>query len=125
VSLYVANVWLVFNSYFTLCYTCSICIYVCAHFVCLAPIEVRRRHGISWNCSCGWLLAAMWVLKLNLHPFQEQPVLLTAEPSLQPLFLFYRLSQLRDFLESQMRLRCLTLNRFGIVKDCGDCRSLN
>jgi hypothetical protein len=31
-----------------------------------------------------WLLATMWWLGLNSDPLEEQPVLLTAEPSLPP-----------------------------------------
>lgn len=36
-----------------------------------------QTHGsqISWNWSCGQIiLAAMWVLELNLGPLEEQPV---------------------------------------------------
>ena len=33
--------------------------------------------------SQHWLWAAMWVLEANPGPLEEQPVLLTTEPSLQ------------------------------------------
>jgi hypothetical protein len=49
------------------------------------PSNVRKRHwspgtGITDGCEplCGWLGP-------NLGPLEEQPVFLTAEPSLQPL----------------------------------------
>lgn len=62
------------------CYIRAQCVYWC-------PERSEEGHGVSWNCSHGWLL--------------------------------------RDVLESQMRLRFLTLNGFGIVKDYGDFRGLN
>jgi hypothetical protein len=34
----------------------------------------------------GWLLATMWFLDLNSGPSEEQSVVLTAEPSLQPSY---------------------------------------
>ena len=56
--------------------------YICAPFVYIVPLEVRRGHWIPWN---KWteLLCGCW--ELNPCPLQEQPVLLTTEPPLYPL----------------------------------------
>lgn len=62
--------------------------YISVSCVCLVPVEARRECQILWNCSYGQWLAAMWVLRtkfVNLGPGGEQPLLLTAEPSLQPI----------------------------------------
>jgi hypothetical protein len=59
---------------------------VCARCACLVPGEARRGHWIPWNWSYRGLQAAMWLL--GIKP-PEEPVLLTAEPSLQPLVLFF------------------------------------
>lgn len=59
------------------------CLYVCAPHECLVPAEARSGHWIlvmevtdGYELQCGW--------ELNLRLLEEQLVLLTAEPSLQP-----------------------------------------
>jgi hypothetical protein len=54
----------------------------CLH-VCLCEGVRYPRIGVTDSCelSIGW-----W--ELNLGPLEEQPVLLTTEPSLQPLTYF-------------------------------------
>jgi hypothetical protein len=52
-----------------------VCMYVCMY-------EGVRTPGTEIIDSCV-LPCVCW--KLNLGPLEEQPVLLTAEPSLQPL----------------------------------------
>ena len=65
-------------------YGCFACIYVCVLCVCLLPVKVRKGQWIPWGWIYRWLWAAMWMLGIKPSPLEEQPVLLTAEPSLQP-----------------------------------------
>lgn len=86
-------------SHFPLSQLLKICIFT--HFYCinrlpvylfvflstmcaLVPLEVRRGHQFPWNRCCRHLWATVWVLRWNAGPLQEEPVLLTADPSLQP-----------------------------------------
>ena len=63
---------------------CFACIYVCVQCVCLLPAEIKRGHGSSgtgipngWNHVVG--------AGIEPSPLDEQSVLLSIEPSLQPL----------------------------------------
>lgn len=54
----------------------------------VVPVKVRSRHqilitGVTDSCE---LPCECW--ELNLDPLEEQPVLLTTKPSLQPFFFF-------------------------------------
>jgi hypothetical protein len=54
---------------------------------CAVSIEARRRHPLDLELQ----KVEGWVLGTNLGPVEEQPLLLTVEPSLQPapqLFIF-------------------------------------
>ena len=53
-------------------------------YVCLRVCERVSNLGVTAHCElpCDW-----W--DLNLGPLEEQPVLLTAEPSLQPLLFYF------------------------------------
>lgn len=62
----------------------------CVSFVCLAPSEVKEGlrspatgvpEGSQLPCGC-------WAL--NPCPLEEQPVLLTAEPSLHPNVFYFK-----------------------------------
>lgn len=55
---------------------CFACIYECVAHVCLVPINIRRKHDISWNWSCRCLLDTIWCWELNLGPLWEQQELL-------------------------------------------------
>jgi hypothetical protein len=61
---------------------CFAYIYLCAQCACLVPVEAKRGRQIPepWF---WWLRATVWVLRMELAPLEEQPVLLTADPSLQ------------------------------------------
>jgi hypothetical protein len=52
---------------------------------CLVSEEARSRHWIPWNWSHKQLGAVYGCWKLNSGPLEEQPVVLTTVPSLQPL----------------------------------------
>lgn len=60
--------------------------YVCELDVCLIPTEARRGHSIQFEPCRFW--------ESNLSTLEEQQVLLTSEPSLQPLNLFFFFSVL-------------------------------
>ena len=63
-------------------YEPTLCVYA-------VPTEARRGCQVLWNWSRRSLLASQcgcW--ELNLCPIEEQQVLLTARPSLQPHGLF-------------------------------------
>lgn len=53
------------------------CMHVCSLGVCLVPVEVRREYQIPQS-TCGWENGSRGSV-------QEQPVCLTAKPSLHPL----------------------------------------
>ena len=61
--------------------------YMCVYCVCvyLLPDGIRRRHWILWNLSYRQLLWGFW--ELSPGTLQEQQVLLTMKPSLQPFLL--------------------------------------
>lgn len=63
-------------------YECFASMFVFAPHLCLMPVEVRRGCQISWNLELRHIDG-------NLGPLQEQHMLLTAEPSLQPYMGFY------------------------------------
>lgn len=46
---------------------CSVCIYVCATYMCLVPMKEKGAHWIPWNWSNGWLWTAKNVLRTSLH----------------------------------------------------------
>lgn len=84
-----ASVWIIFTkilqgryfyySYFIFFHfiLCVGILHACmsVHHMCAVPVEGRRGHRISWNCSYKWLWTAMW----ELGPLQGQPVLSTSE----------------------------------------------
>lgn len=41
--------------------------YVYVLFVCLMPVEARRGYQIPWNWRYTWLLAALWMLGIELR----------------------------------------------------------
>jgi hypothetical protein len=45
--------------------------------------EEGRRNGIFWNWIHRWCGVTLWVLESNLRLLEEEPVLLTSDPSLQ------------------------------------------
>lgn len=49
-----------------------------------APKEARRGHWLLWDWSYRCLFGPYGCWELNLGPLEEQPVVLTAEPPLQP-----------------------------------------
>ena len=51
-------------------------------YVCLVPTETKRGHLISWNCSYRHLLTTV---VLGMEPGSSARVVLTTEPSFQPL----------------------------------------
>jgi hypothetical protein len=57
------------------------------HHVCAVPIEARRGHQVSIRL-CYWTVVSYQVGAENLTSILQEssPVLLTTEPSLQPLF---------------------------------------
>jgi hypothetical protein len=61
--------------------------YVCESYPSLVPKEARRGTGVTDNCGPP---CRSW--ELNQGPLEEQPVLLSAEPSLQLLGLTAELS---------------------------------
>lgn len=64
---------------------CFACMHVC---VCLVPEEARRGCSIPWPWVITDLWSAGWVLRLEPGLLEEQPALLTAEPSLLPWFTY-------------------------------------
>ena len=69
-----------------------VCLHLCMCTMCLPG--ARRGQQISWNWSCE-TTCECWELNPGL---EEQQVLLTAEPSLQPSFSFLK----RQFLLQQL-----------------------
>jgi hypothetical protein len=74
------------------------------HHVCAMPSEARRGclspgTGVANSCElpCGWQ-------ELNPGPLQEQVVLLTAEPSPQPLFNFLKFYYIYSFMYESVSL---------------------
>jgi hypothetical protein len=67
------------------CFACGM--YVYAPCTRLMKAEARRRYQIPWNWNHKWLEATLWVL--GLERLEEQPVLLTSNPPLQPLHLHF------------------------------------
>ena len=66
-------------------YNCFACVYICAPFVCLVLKKAREAigsFGLELQKSLE-LLRGYW--ELNQGPLEEEQVLLTSEPSLQPL----------------------------------------
>ena len=53
----------------------------------LVSVESRRGHCVIWNWNYRCLLSAVRALEAKSGPLQEQPILLTIEPPLQPQFL--------------------------------------
>lgn len=45
---------------------CFACVYICAPFVCLVPISIKRGHWV-WSWSCIWWWASMWELGTELR----------------------------------------------------------
>lgn len=72
-------------------YSCVACRYVCASCMCLVPEQARndpRGCQVSWNWSCSCEPPyGCW--ESNPGPLEEQSMLLTAEPSLQPAKMSY------------------------------------
>ena len=54
--------------------------------LCVVCSDARREHWAPWTGG----MDAIWMLRLELGPLEEQPVLLTTEPPLQPLGAFLR-----------------------------------
>jgi hypothetical protein len=52
------------------------------HHVCLVPAEARRKHWIVVNCNMG--------AGKQMNPLEEQSMLLSTEPYLQPPGLVFR-----------------------------------
>jgi hypothetical protein len=71
------------------------------------PEETRKGHQISWNWNYGCLSAVVWLLGIGSRSPEEQPVLLTAEPSLQlPFFVILISGKITscNFLKQKLRL---------------------
>jgi hypothetical protein len=83
--------------------------------VCPVSAEARKEHRISWNWSYRLLLVTMWVLETKASPLVEQPVLLTAEPSLQPLLIFFFF-----FLETRSHCVALAELELSLYMGVGD-----
>jgi hypothetical protein len=66
---------------------CFVCMYEYALHAYLVPLEVRRGWQVPWNWNYRWLWATSGYWNLNPDPVEKHQVLLTAEPSLQPLLL--------------------------------------
>lgn len=63
---------------------CFVCMYDCAPVMCLVPTEARRVRSPEDGVTNGFELQyGCW--ESYLGPLKGQPVLLTTEPSLQPL----------------------------------------
>lgn len=67
-------------------------IYLCT--TCVVPVEVGRGSWISCNKSHEQLWTTMEVLRNSLGSLQEQQVLLTSEPLLQPQQMFFVIKHL-------------------------------
>lgn len=65
------------------------CTYVLYHKVCLLSSKARRGQQVSWHWSYR-RLAAIWVLRINLGPLEEQRVFLSISPALSSLGYFLR-----------------------------------
>ena len=73
------------NIYFLLyVHECFVHVSVFAPFVSFVIARYSRGHWVSWIWSYRQLWAATWCWELNLGPLEEQPVLLTSEPLVQP-----------------------------------------
>lgn len=70
-----------FKDLYFLSYVCE-CLFACMYvYMCMHCLwRPRRGHWILWNWYYRWLWTIIWVLGC----LQEQPVLQTEEPSLQP-----------------------------------------
>ena len=72
-----------------LCVGCSAYMHGCASHVCLMLKETRRGHQPPWN----WVIYGCEMFRgsweLNLGPLEDQPVLLTTEPSFQPREVYF------------------------------------
>lgn len=66
-------------------FTCFACMYVC---VLHSTWEVGRWHSILWRWSSRWLWVMMWVMGIESRSSEDQQVLLTGEPSLQPVCVY-------------------------------------
>ena len=58
---------------------------ISAQHICGVHTEVSREHQIPWTWITDGCESPCGCWDLNPGPLEEQPVLLTAEPSLQPL----------------------------------------
>ena len=68
---------------------CMLCTYACApHASCLVLPETQKAPGFPLNWSYRWLWITVLVLGLEPSPLEEQ-VLVTTDPSLQPLSLVF------------------------------------
>ena len=64
-------------------YGCFVCMHGCAPHAFLMPMEARRGHRTGTGVTNGYEPSS-GCRKLNPRSLEEQPVLLTTEPSLQP-----------------------------------------
>ena len=67
-------------------YGCFAYVHVCAPCACCVS-GGQKRGSDPQGWSYRQLRAAVWVLGMNPGPLEERPVLLIAEPSLQPQIL--------------------------------------
>ena len=75
------------SHFFLFCFICFACTYICT--ICIIYFQrPKRGHRIPWKWSTGVCKPPRSCWELNPGPLKEQPVLLTTEPSLQPLIIF-------------------------------------
>lgn len=74
--------YLSYISYLIFC-VWMLCLYVCLCTICMPGAHRGQKASDPWDWSYRWLRAIMYVLGIKPGLWQEQQVLLTAEPSLQ------------------------------------------
>ena len=98
-------------------YICTQAFISCAHSACGG---LKMALG-SLELEVEMLWTTVWVPRMNLGPLEEQPVLLTAEASLQPSalnFRFFCLHHLSVLLRVPAELRGQTLGLMHARETC-------
>jgi hypothetical protein len=57
--------------------------------MCMSMLQLSDTPENAIKSHYRWLWATMWVLGIELRTLEEQSVLLTSEPSLQPKMLIF------------------------------------
>lgn len=102
-------------------YRCFAYKYVCIPYVCLGPLEARRRHQIPRNWTYRWLWNTVHILGLEL--LEGEQVFLTAEISLQHQYLFLKVMYVchvsGDIRVSSEAAESRELNHNWLQANCG------